>query len=93
MTYSTDDRFYVQHVRHKGIWNLKIKNVRNEDEGIYECQLSHHPTLSIFIDVEVIEAFAEIVGGERDVFIDESSSIKLECRIYQATENPTFVFW
>lgn len=66
--------------------------MRKSDEGIYECNLSHHPPESIFIEVEVVEAFAEIIGTP-DVHIDEGSTLKLECKINQATENPTFVFW
>jgi hypothetical protein len=92
VTYSTDDRFYVEHVRHRGIWNLRIKNVQKHDEGVYECSVSYHPPQSIFIEVEVIEAFAEIVG-QPDVLIDEGSSLYLECRIFQATDQPTYVFW
>jgi hypothetical protein len=117
-TYSTDERFHVEHARHKGIWDLKIKAVKKEDEGLYgevpffvllneyidiifnaqflsviECNLSHHPKKpeSIFIFVEVFEALAII--GPTDVHIDEGSTLKLECKIIQATENPTYVFW
>lgn len=91
-TYSSDERFHVEHARHKGVWNLRIKTVRKDDEGIYECNLSLHPPESIFIEVAVVEAVAEIVGMP-DVHIDEGSTLKLECKIIQATENPTYVFW
>lgn len=91
-TYITDERFHVEHLRHKGVWDLRIKAVRKDDEGIYECNLSHHPPESIFIEVAVVEAVAEIIGMP-DVHIDEGSTLKLECKIVQATENPTYVFW
>lgn len=91
-TYSSDERFHVEHARHKGIWDLRIKAVRKDDEGIYECNLSHHPPESIFIEVKVVEAIAEIAGAP-DVHIDEGSTLRLECKIIQATENPSFVFW
>lgn len=91
-TYSSDERFHVEHARHKGVWDLRIKSVRKEDEGIYECNLSHHPPESIFIEIVVVEAVAEITGMP-DVHIDEGSTLKLECKIIQATENPTYVFW
>lgn len=91
-TYSSDERFHVEHARHKGIWDLRIKSVQREDEGIYECNLSHHPPESIFIEVKVVEARAEIMGAP-DVHIDEGSTLRLECKIMQATENPSFVFW
>lgn len=91
-TYSSDERFHVEHARHKGIWDLKIKSVRKDDENIYECNLSLHPPESIFIELEVVEAVAEI-SGSPDVHIDEGSTLRLECKIAQATENPSYVFW
>jgi hypothetical protein len=91
-TYSSDERFHVEHVRHRGVWNLRIKSVLKDDEGIYECNLSLHPPESIFIEVSVVEAIAEI-NGSPDVHIHEGSTLKLECKIIQATENPSFVFW
>lgn len=33
-TYSSDDRFLVEHTRHLGNWALRIKNARKEDEGV-----------------------------------------------------------
>jgi hypothetical protein len=59
--------------------------------SVTECNLSHHPPESIFIEVEVVEALAII--GQTDVHIHQGSTLKLECKIVQATENPTYVFW
>lgn len=91
VTYSADDRFHVVHPK-QGVWNLQIKNVRKEDEGIYECNLSHHPPESIFVRVEVVQAFVKILG-KPEIYVDEGSALKLECEISQATETPTYVFW
>ncbi|XP_067622378.1 limbic system-associated membrane protein isoform X2 [Eurosta solidaginis] len=91
-THSSDKRFLVEHTRHMGHWSLRIKSVRESDRGLYECQLSIHPTESIFIELKVVEAVAEIVGAP-DLHIDEGSSMRLECRLRKATENPAFVFW
>lgn len=58
-TYSSDDRFLVEHARHMGHWSLRIKSVRDDDRGLYECQLSIHPTQSIFIELKVVgESFS-----------------------------------
>lgn len=38
------------------------------------------------------EAIAEI-SATTDIHIDEGSTLKLECKIKQATENPSYVFW
>jgi Immunoglobulin V-set domain len=53
-TYSSDNRFLVEHTRHLGNWALRIKNVRKEDEGLYECQISSHPPQSIFVDLRTV---------------------------------------
>lgn len=39
-TYSSDDRFLVEHTRHLGNWALRIKNARKDDEG-NQKKLSH----------------------------------------------------
>ncbi|CAO1402955.1 unnamed protein product [Diamesa serratosioi] len=91
-TYSSDDRFIVEHTRHEGTWDLLIKPVQKEDQGLYKCQISTHPPQSIFIELKVVEAIAEI-SATTDIHIDEGSTLKLECKIKQATENPSYVFW
>ncbi len=53
-TYSSDDRFLVEHARHMGHWSLRIKSVRDEDKGLYECQLNLYPTVSIFVELKVV---------------------------------------
>lgn len=47
----------MEHTRHRGVWDLRIKSVRKDDEGIYECNLSLHPPESIFISVSVVGEF------------------------------------
>lgn len=91
-THSSDKRFLVEHTRHMGHWSLRIKSVREDDRGFYECQLSIYPTQSIFIELKVVEAVAEITGSP-DLHIDEGSALRLECKLKRATENPSFVFW
>lgn len=50
--YSFSDK--KKHARHMGHWSLRIKSVRDDDRGLYECQLSIHPTQSIFIELKVV---------------------------------------
>lgn len=52
-TYIADDRILIEHARHLQNWGLVIKHVKPEDEGLYECQVSTHPTTSIFIQLKV----------------------------------------
>ncbi|XP_050094743.1 uncharacterized protein LOC126577283 [Anopheles aquasalis] len=91
-TYSSDDRFLVEHTRHLGNWALRIKNARKDDEGLYECQISTHPPQSIFIELRIVEAVAEILEAP-DLHIDEGSTLRLECKLKRATESPLYVFW
>uniref|UniRef100_A0A182WL53 Ig-like domain-containing protein n=1 Tax=Anopheles minimus TaxID=112268 RepID=A0A182WL53_9DIPT len=91
-TYSSDDRFLVEHTRHLGNWALRIKNARMEDEGLYECQISTHPPQSIFIELSIVEAVAEIIESP-DLHINEGSTLRLECKLKRATESPLYVFW
>ncbi|XP_029729402.2 uncharacterized protein LOC109419083 [Aedes albopictus] len=91
-TYSSDERFLVHHIRHMGHWALRIKAVRDEDQGLYECQLSVHPVQSVFVELQVVDAVADIVGAP-DLHIDEGSTLRLECKLERATEYPDYVFW
>ncbi|KXJ78642.1 hypothetical protein RP20_CCG003956 [Aedes albopictus] len=91
-TYSSDERFLVHHIRHMGHWALRIKAVRDEDQGLYECQLSVHPVQSVFVELQVVDAVADIVGAP-DLHIDEGSTLRLECKLQRATEYPDYVFW
>ncbi|XP_021916385.1 uncharacterized protein LOC110828201 isoform X2 [Zootermopsis nevadensis] len=91
-TYSSDDRFLVEHARHLQNWGLQIKFVQPRDEGWYECQVSTHPPTSIFVELRVIEAAAEILGAP-DLHIKSGSKLRLVCTLRQSTEAPVYVFW
>ncbi|XP_044735150.1 matrix-remodeling-associated protein 5-like [Chrysoperla carnea] len=91
-TYSSDGRFLVEHVRHLQNWGLQIKYVQPRDAGMYECQVSTHPPTSIFINLIVTEATAEILGSP-DLHIKSGSTLKLVCTLRQSTEPPVYVFW
>lgn len=43
-----------------GHWSLRIKSVRDEDKGLYECQLSIHPTQSIYIELKVVGTYMHV---------------------------------
>uniref|UniRef100_A0A1Y1LWK7 Ig-like domain-containing protein n=1 Tax=Photinus pyralis TaxID=7054 RepID=A0A1Y1LWK7_PHOPY len=91
-TYSADDRFFVEHVRHLQNWGLLIKHVQPSDEGHYECQVSTHPPTSIFIQLKVTEAVAEIIGAP-DLHLRAGSVLRLVCALRDSTETPSYVFW
>lgn len=47
-TYSSDERFIVEHTRHMGLWALRIKNVREEDKGDLSLQVFVSKTDNVF---------------------------------------------
>ena len=53
-TYTTDFRFSAQHVPMTHFWQLRIKNVSYEDQGLYECQLSTAPIRSHILELKVV---------------------------------------
>lgn len=91
-TYSADERFFVEHVRHLQNWGLLIKHVQPSDAGHYECQVSTHPPTSIFIKLKVTEAVAEIMGAP-DLHLRAGSTLRLVCTLRDSTEPPSYVFW
>ncbi|XP_052124654.1 uncharacterized protein LOC113214235 [Frankliniella occidentalis] len=91
-TYTVDQRFIVEHVRHQQAWNLQIRQATEGDAGLYECQITSHPPVSVFIVLKVIEARAEVVGAP-DLHIKAGSSLRLVCMLRGSTETPAFLFW
>ncbi|CAB3372921.1 Hypothetical predicted protein [Cloeon dipterum] len=91
-TYSSDERYQAVHAQHSEDWTLQVKFVQERDAGLYECQVSSHPPTSIFIDLRVVEAKAEIVGPA-EKFLKMGSTLKLSCVLRQSTEPFLYVFW
>ncbi|XP_050092914.1 zwei Ig domain protein zig-8-like isoform X2 [Anopheles aquasalis] len=91
-TYSSDDRYSATHLQNSEDWTLQIKFVQDRDAGLYECQVSTHPPTSLFMELKVVEPKAEIVGP-RVKYLTPDSTLKLICRIVQATEAAAFIFW
>lgn len=91
-TYSGDDRFFVAHTRHTQNWALQIRYVQPRDAGLFECQVSTHPPTSIFIQLRVVEARADILGAP-DKHVKSGSTLRLLCALRESTEAPVYVFW
>jgi len=93
--YSSDERFLVQapmRSTQAQDWALQIRFVQERDAGLYECQLSTHPPSSLFVELIVVEARAEIEGGP-EKYVKSGSRLKLTCHIRQNSVVPDFVFW
>lgn len=53
-TFIGDNRFQVRHPVHSDTWTLHLRGARASDAGIYECQVSSEPKLSLFYQVNVV---------------------------------------
>ncbi|KAG8297744.1 hypothetical protein J6590_028576 [Homalodisca vitripennis] len=91
-TYSSDDRFFTAHVHNDQDWALHIKFAQMTDEGLYECQVSTHPPMSIFVTLKLVESKAEIVGGSVKM-VQTGSSLRLICLLRYSMEPPAYIFW
>ncbi|KZS19618.1 zwei Ig domain protein zig-8 [Daphnia magna] len=93
--YSSDERFHVQgpmRSTQTQDWALQIRFAQERDSGLYECQLSTHPPSSLFVELVVVEAHAEIDGGP-EKYVKSGSTLKLTCHLRQSSVTPDFVFW
>ncbi|XP_045611945.1 uncharacterized protein [Procambarus clarkii] len=90
--YSSDDRFQVRYIKHENDWQLHIRYVQVRDDGVYECQVSSHPPVSLFSTLHVLEATSEILGGP-EKYMTVGSSLRLVCVLRDNTQPPSYVFW
>jgi len=81
-------------VRHpaRGDWLLSISDVRGEDEGQYECQVSMSRKLSMFVHLSVLVPWLE-VEGPAEVFTERGSTVQLSCTLAHSPEHhsPTWL--
>ncbi|XP_042144975.1 zwei Ig domain protein zig-8 [Ixodes scapularis] len=92
-TYIGDPRFQAIHLERSNDWALQIRYAQLTDQGLYECQVSSDPKMSLFVHLRVLVARAEILGGTGQLFLKTGSTINLTCEISQSPEPPVFVFW
>ena len=76
----------------KDRWTLSLRNVVEEDEGTYQCQVSSSNKLSKLIDLAVLVPRVDIVtGGDRHV--RRSSRVVMKCIVDQVIHRPDHVAW
>jgi hypothetical protein len=73
-------------------WQLQIRFVQLRDAGYYECAVSSHPSISLFLQLDVTESRAEI-AGPAEKYLKPGSTLRLTCRVVENIENPIFLFW
>nr|KAG5706588.1 hypothetical protein BaRGS_028759 [Batillaria attramentaria] len=84
-----DPRMEVEHPPGSSQWNLVIRNLRPEDAGVYECQVSskvrhlrHHVTLLVK-DIQI--------SGQN--YVDEGERIFLQCNATAEDQPPEDLDW
>ncbi|CAG2162741.1 unnamed protein product [Oppiella nova] len=50
-TYTSDQRFQAVHMDNSDDWTLQIRYPQRRDAGIYECQVSTLPKMSLFVEL------------------------------------------
>ncbi|XP_042904480.1 lachesin isoform X3 [Parasteatoda tepidariorum] len=91
-TYTSDQRFQSIHMENSDDWTLQIKYPQSKDGGVYECQVSTVPKMSHFVNLNVIESKAKIIGGPT-LYINSGSTINLTCLVMESPVPPDYVFW
>ncbi|KAH0540622.1 hypothetical protein KQX54_018621 [Cotesia glomerata] len=57
-TYTSDLRFQVIHPDKSENWTLQIKSPQERDSGVYECQVSTEPKMSLNYTLNVVGEYA-----------------------------------
>ncbi|XP_055716565.1 zwei Ig domain protein zig-8-like [Phlebotomus papatasi] len=91
MTYTNDPRFQAEHTEGSDDWTLKIRTAYPGDSGVYECQISIDPKISLGIHLNVVSSKARILGS-REVFVRRGSDVNLTC-IVEAAPTPIELNW
>lgn len=52
--YTSDHRFQQKHADNTDEWYLHIQYAQKDDAGVYECQVSSEPKMSLSFNLEVV---------------------------------------
>ncbi|KAK4885615.1 hypothetical protein RN001_001886 [Aquatica leii] len=91
-TYSSDKRFFTSTGKNGQDWCLHIRYSELKDSGLYECQVTTHPASSLFVELQLVEAHADIIGGSEKI-VKSGSPLRLSCVLRRSTEPPEYIFW
>ncbi|EDW38015.1 GL12378 [Drosophila persimilis] len=92
MTYTNDQRFLARHIDNSDEWVLKVVSVQPRDAGVYECQVSTEPKISLAYKLMVVTSKAQILAN-RELYIQSGSDINLTCIAPQAPGPYTHMLW
>ncbi|CAH2049565.1 unnamed protein product, partial [Iphiclides podalirius] len=95
VTYAADNRVTVAK-RYPGNWRLLIREVKPEDEGIYECQISTHPprVSRIYLHVNTPQVWVVDEAGAplSEKYYEAESTLALVCRA-RHVDSPAVLTW
>ncbi|XP_043790038.1 zwei Ig domain protein zig-8 [Apis laboriosa] len=92
LMYTSDLRFQVIHPDKSENWTLQIKSPQERDSGVYECQVSTEPKMSLNYSLNVVEARARI-NGQADIYVKTGSLLILTCLMSQGPHDLGTVAW
>ncbi|GFT49634.1 uncharacterized protein NPIL_27401 [Nephila pilipes] len=90
-TYTTDQRFTSIHMENTDDWTLQLRDTRKKDSGVYECQVSTEPKMSLAIQLNIIVVEAYISEGPI-LYIKRGSPVNLTCHVKDQV-GTVFLFW
>ncbi|GFQ77771.1 uncharacterized protein TNCT_535711 [Trichonephila clavata] len=90
-TYTTDDRFKSIHLNDSDAWNLEIQDAREDDSGVYECQVNTEPKMSLEIQLNIIVVEAYISEGPM-LYIKSGNPVNLTCHVKDQL-GTVFLLW
>ncbi|KAG6446098.1 hypothetical protein O3G_MSEX004249, partial [Manduca sexta] len=95
VTYAADHRVTVAR-RYPGNWRLLIREVKPDDEGVYECQISTHPprVSRTYLHVNTPQVWVVDEAGAPllEKYYEAESTLALVCRA-RHVETPTVLIW
>ncbi|BFZ01919.1 hypothetical protein BsWGS_04958 [Bradybaena similaris] len=98
-TFVDDERISVEHVPLGPDWHLLIKQVRLDDEGMYECQVSS-TARDLRKYVQLTVKFGDYIpphGPEINItgktYVEKSQKIRLMCNATGADHSPDSLDW
>ncbi|XP_026727649.1 hemicentin-2-like [Trichoplusia ni] len=95
VTYAHDNRVTVAR-RYPGNWRLLIREVKPDDEGVYECQISTHPPrvsrTYLHINTPQVWVVDEAGAPLLEKYYEAESTLALLCRA-RHVETPAMLTW
>lgn len=75
MTYTNDQRYQAEHTDGSNDWTLKVLSPQPRDTGIYECQVSTEPKISLAYRLNVVGTYIKCCGGSRQFNLEVISRL------------------